>query len=136
MDYKEYLKKLFEVGEQDQSKKMSPSRMLQSIEADPVFSLRLDHPSESEIRSYISSLIQSAKRKRKKTEDPNAEASTSRVRLKITTEEIEFMTKIVQEQPELKPVLFYEQFITKYPSTSLTSVQARAKFSAIKRSNK
>ena len=101
-----------------------------------MFSLRLDHPSESEIRSYISSLIQSAKRKRKKTEDPNAEASTSRVRLKITTEEIEFMTKIVQEQPELKPVLFYEQFITKYPSTSLTSVQARAKFSAIKRSNK
>ena len=59
-DYKKYLKDLFDIGERDPSKKMSPCRMLQSIERDPGFSLRLDHPSESEIRSYISSLIQSS----------------------------------------------------------------------------
>jgi hypothetical protein len=52
--YKPFLKTLFEIGEQDQSRKMSASRMLQSIEGDPGFRLRLDHPSESEERGYIS----------------------------------------------------------------------------------
>ena len=136
LDYKPFLKNLFEIGEKDPSKKMSPSRMLQSIQLDSNFSLRLDHPSETEIRSFVSSLIQSAKRKRKMNENPDAEPSTSRVRLDITSEELEFIKKIAQESQEMKPVVFYQQFIDKFPATALTSAQVKAKFGTVKRANK
>ena len=115
---------------------MSPSRMLQRIERDPSFSLRLDPPSESEIRSYISSLIQSSKKKRKMNENLDAEPSTSRVRLDIASEELEFIKKIAQESQEMKPVVFYQQFIEIFPATALSSAQVRAKFGTVKRANK
>ena len=134
--YKDYLKELFELGERDPSKKMSAARMLESIQRDPVYTLRLDHPSESEIRSFVSSLLQSLKRKRNKEENPEASGSNSRVRLNITAEEFEFMHKIAQESPQLKPAIFYDQFIEKYPATALTVGQVKTKFSAVKSSNK
>ncbi len=86
-DYKPFLKRLFEKGEQDEALKMSPSRMLQSIKEDAIFSLRLDHPSETEIRSYISSLLQSVKRKR--NIQPEADERSSRARINFDVEELD-----------------------------------------------
>jgi hypothetical protein len=56
--------------------------------------------------------------------------------LNITAEELEFMTKTAQESPELKPALFYDQFIAKFPSTALSLSQVKSKFSAVKSNNK
>ena len=64
------------------------------------------------------------------------QGSNSRVRLNITAEEFEFMHKIAQESPQLKPAIFYDQFIEKYPATALTVGQVKTKFSAVKSSNK
>jgi hypothetical protein len=68
-EYKPFLRKLFETGEQDPSGKMSASRMVQSIREDPNFRVRLDHPGESEVKTYIAGLVAGAKRKRKRVED-------------------------------------------------------------------
>ena len=137
-DYKPFIKNLFEQGAQDESRKMSPSRMIQSIEEDPTFKLRLDHPTENEIRSYISSLIQSAKRKRKRNEDmdnPDGQG-VLKGRLSVTDEEIEFITKTARETPEIKPAAFYESFVSMFPKSELNMSQVKSKFSQCKLKNK
>lgn len=141
--YKPFLKGLFELGEQDESQKLGPSRMLQRIEDDLVFRLRLDHPSESEVRTYVSSLIQTAKRyKRKRESNPEDTqgstqgTSTSRARLELSSAELNFITTTCQETPQMKPSDFYILFIAKYPETTLTSAQLKTKFSNVKASLK
>lgn len=125
-DYKPILKTLFEIGEQDRSRKMSASRMLQSIEEDPVFRLRLDHPSESEVRGYISGLVQFAKRKRKREEDGPRKSI-------ITDEEEQF---ILTADLTLKPAAFYDSFNGQFPYSELSAARVKSKFSSMKSKNK
>jgi hypothetical protein len=137
------LKDLFESGEQDESQKIGPSRMVQRIQDDPVFRLRLDHPSETEIRTYVSSLIQTAKRNKRKrdinpddTQGTTQGSSASRSRLEITSEELNFISKTCKETPQMKPTDFYILFIAKYPATALSVAQVKTKFSNVKASLK
>ena len=137
--YKPFLKALFELGEQDDSQKISPARMLQRIQEDPVFSLRLDHPSESEIRTYVSSLIQTAKRHKRKRDDDadnTKGSSASRARLQLSSEELDFITDTCKQTPQMRPVDFHTLFIEKYPETALTTAQVKTKFSNVKASLK
>jgi hypothetical protein len=60
----------------------------------------------------------------------------ARARLDITPAELQFTTETAQESPELKPIAFYELFKGKFLTTALTSLQVRAKFGAVKRTNK
>jgi len=142
-DYKPFLKGLFELGEQDESQKLGPSRMLQKIQDDPVFGLRLDHPSETEIRTYVSSLIQTAKRNKRKrdinpddTQGTTQGSSASRARLDLSSEELDFITNTCKETPNMRPSEFYTLFIAKYPSTALSVAQIKTKFSNVKASLK
>ena len=81
-------------------------------------------------------MLQSSKNKRKRREEnPDAEVG-ARARLDITPAELQFTTETAQENPELKPIALYELFKAKFPTTALTSLQVRAKFGAVKRTNK
>ena len=101
------------------------------------------HPSETEIRTYVSSLIQTAKRNKRKrdinpddTQGTTQGSSASRARLDLSSEELDFITNTCKETPNMRPSEFYTLFIAKYPSTALSVAQIKTKFSNVKASLK
>lgn len=97
------------------------------------FKLRLDHPSETEIRTYVSSLVASIKRKRKRADDgENVGASSSQPRLNIALNEEEYIQNTAENNPTMKPEAFYALFIEEFPLSMVSKDQATGKFSRCK----
>lgn len=131
-EFREEIKRLFDRGEEEKSKKMGPGRMLEELRRK--HPNRFDLPTENEIRQEISKLA--ACRKKASPQESTTIAAAQNEQKLQRAAQTKFINRLLDLNPQIMPTAALERFREEFPECHMTDGSVKSKVSNLKSQRK